>query len=120
MSKLLSRMIVHHSDDGIFAMRRGKCKLMLDNKGGSGRGNKELKTNPIINNADMLLFDMEKDRVESTNLSGQYPEVVESLKKELAEIIQKGRSTPGAPQRNDPLPVNEKWTQIDPVRKYMN
>ena len=32
-------MIVHHSDKGAFAVRRGKWKLMLDNYGGFRRKN---------------------------------------------------------------------------------
>ena len=41
------------------------------------------------------------------NLSTKYPEVVESMKKELAGIIKNGRSTPGAAQKNDPFDEKE-------------
>lgn len=110
-----SRMIVHHSDRGYFAVRKGKWKLMLENKGGSGRRNP--KDKPVINNADVLLFDMEKDPEESTNLSGEYPELVEELQQQLAEIIKSGRSTPGAPQPTDLGKVE--WPQIDILKQYL-
>ena len=42
----------------------GKWKLPLDNRGGSRRQNP--KDKPVINSAGVLLFDMEKDAVEST------------------------------------------------------
>lgn len=109
------RMIVHHSDLGYFAVRRGKWKVMYHNQGGSNRRNP--KDKPVINNADILLFDMEKDPEESTNLSGVYPEVVEELTRELAQVIQTGRSTPGTPQPTDVGKVE--WPQIDIVKKYL-
>lgn len=111
------RMIVHHSDAGVFAIRRGKWKLMFDEQGGSRRRNP--KDQPVVNSSEFLLFDMENDEIESTNLYAEYPGIAESLKKQLAEIIMTGRSTPGEPQKNDPVSKGEKWPQIDPVRQYM-
>ena len=112
------RGVVHHSDSGVFAIRRGKWKLLFDSKGGSRRQNP--KDKPVINSADLILFDMEKDAVESTNLSAQYPEVVTDLKKLLAHYINNGRSTPGAPQKNDPAEGRKTWQQIDVVREFLN
>lgn len=111
------RIITHHSDKGIFAIRKGKWKLMLDNKGGSPRKNP--KDQPVINNASMLLFDMETDPRASTNLSGQYPEVVELLKKDLASIVKAGRSTPGPDQPSDYADPSVKWKQLAPIRGYL-
>ncbi|GAA3615039.1 arylsulfatase [Flavivirga amylovorans] len=113
------RLIVHHSDKGVYAVRKGKWKLLLDNKGGSNRGKVEQITRPITNMSDLLLFDMETDETETTNLSLQYPEIVEDLKKELAIIIENGRSTKGEVQKNDPYPSAIKWHQIDLLRPYM-
>ncbi|MHC4507654.1 MAG: sulfatase-like hydrolase/transferase [Planctomycetota bacterium] len=113
-----NRGIVHHSDGGIFAIRRGKWKLMLDNKGGSRRQNP--KDKPVINSAELLLFDMEKDPVATTNLSTEYPEVVTELKKLLADYINKGRSTPGAPQKNDPMLRKKEWIQTDVIKDYLH
>lgn len=118
IEKAEGRMIVHHSDKGVYAIRRGKWKLMFDNQGGSNRRNP--KDQPVINNSEYLLFDMEEDEVESTNLYAENPEVVESLKEQLAELIESGRSTPGEPLKNDPMKENEAWKQIDMVREYMD
>ena len=118
MLNVNERMIVHHSDVGIFAVRKGKWKLMLDNRGGSKRGNES--KNPVINPADVFLFDMDNDEKETTNLSLELPEVVESLKKELAEMIVKGRSTPGKNQESDVKNPKLKWPEIDLIRQYIN
>jgi arylsulfatase A-like enzyme len=113
-----TRGIVHHSDVGVFAIRKGKWKLHLDNKGGSRRTNP--KDLPVINSADLLLFDMENDAAESTNLSAQHPEVVEDLKQLLADHINRGRSTPGQKQKNDPPNGNKRWHQTDAISEYLD
>ena len=87
--------------------------------GGSRRGVNEQKSKPVINSADHLLFDMQKDESETTNLLHQHPEVVESLKKEFANVIKAGRSTPGVPGENDPIRKGETWTQIDILDEYL-
>ena len=109
------RGVVHHSDAGIFSIRRGKWKLMFDAKGGSRRSNP--KDKPVKNSAEFLLFDMEKDEVESTNLSEERPEVVKELKMLLADYINKGRSTPGAVQKNDP--AEKDWKQIEVISEFL-
>ena len=45
------RGVVHHSDSGVFAIRSGKWKLLLDDVGGSRRSNP--KDKPIIDSADI-------------------------------------------------------------------
>ena len=113
-----TRGVVHHSDAGVFAIRRGKWKLLFDNRGGSRRTNP--KDKPVINSTDLLLFDMEKDAVESTNLSAEYPEVVESLKKLLADYINRGRSSPGIPQKNDPMEGKKTWEQVQLIEEFLD
>jgi len=113
-----NRGVVHHSDSGQFSIRRGKWKLLFDDHGGSRRTNP--KDKPVINSADLLLFDMEKDAVESTNVSSEHPEVVKELKMLLADYVNNGRSTPGPTQQNDPIRGKKKWAQIDVVREYLN
>jgi len=108
------RGVVHHSDSGVFSVRRGKWKLLFDSKGGSRRTNP--KDKPVKNSAEFLLFDMEKDEIESTNLSQEYPEVVKELKMLLADYINNGRSTPGAVRQNDPA---NRWNQVDVVREFL-
>lgn len=114
--ELPGRAVIHHSDSGVFAIRSGKWKLMLDNKGGSRRNNP--KDKPVIDNADLLLFDMEKDERATTNLSNKYPEVVEKLKKQLADYVNNGRSTQGAPQSNEAS--KNPWSQLKPVENFLN
>lgn len=105
------RMIVHHSDNGFFSVRQGKWKLSFKNDGGSRRRNP--KDKPVINNSEYLLFDMENDPEESTNLYAENPEVVTQLKKELATMIRNGRSTPGAKQPTDLNDPKLDWPQIE-------
>lgn len=112
------RLVIHHSDKGIFSVRRGKWKLMFDDFGGSGRGDPRRKE-PIQDAAPLQLFDMDNDAVENVNLARDYPEIIETLKKDLAKIIKRGRSTPGPElpsDYNDPL---VKWPQLDVVRTYL-
>lgn len=115
ISGVADRLIVHHSDRGIFAVRRGKWKMLLDDKGGSPRGGWEEPS--VVNNSNHLLFDMERDPAETINLSLENSEVMESLKQGLAELIRKGRSTPGVDQPTDL--ETAKWPQIDMLRDYL-
>ena len=91
---------------------------MFDNIGGSNRGDPR-KSEPIKDNQNLLLFDMENDATENINLAIQKPGVVEKLKQSLADIIKSGRSTKGKKQQNDPLPEGQKWPHINVVTKYL-
>jgi len=110
------RGVVHHSDSGVFAMRSGKWKLLLDDVGGSRRSNP--KDKPVIDSADIILFDMENDERETKNLSQKYPEVVEAMKKQLADYVNNGRSTPGMPVVNDA--GGKSWVELWPLKDYLN
>ncbi|WP_298365808.1 arylsulfatase [uncultured Lutibacter sp.] len=116
--ELKVRAVVHHSDVGIFSVRYGKWKLMFDNYGGSKRGDpRELE--PIKDNGSILLFNMENDAVENVNLAGKYPEIVEQLKKKLAQVIKQGRSSSG---KNQPTDINDhsvQWPQVKVVKEYL-
>jgi arylsulfatase A-like enzyme len=115
-----NRLLVHHSDKGFFALREGKWKLMLHPKAGTNRRNPKEKLNPIKNQADEMLFNMEIDVEESTNVANKHPEIVEILKKHLAEIIESGRSTPGKNQPTDLNSPSLKWKQLEVVKEYLN
>jgi len=106
--------IVHHSDAGIFAIRKGKWKLVLATNGGTRRKNP--KDKPVINPADIELFDMEKDAGETTNVQHLHPEVVDELKTLLAKYIDDGRSTEGSKQKNEP---SKSWKQIEVLDGYV-
>jgi hypothetical protein len=44
---------------------------------------------------------MSADETEQNNVQDKYPEVVQKLTRLLEKYIAEGRSTPGAPQKND-------------------
>lgn len=115
-----NRLLVHHSDKGFFSVREGKWKLMLHPEAGTNRRNPKEKLNPIKNQADEMLFNMEIDVEESTNVANKHPEIVERLKKHLAEIIESGRSTPGKKQPTDLNNPSLKWKQLEVVKEYLN
>ena len=49
----------------------------------------------------MQLYDLSADVGERTNVIEQHPDIVASLTAELEALVRNGRSTPGAPQRNN-------------------
>ena len=59
------------------------------------------------------LYDMTQDVGERTNQCQAHPEIVERLTKLLAKYVADGRSTPGAPQKNDAQIVLRK--KLDPA-----
>ena len=90
-TKKLSRpSIIHHSNDGMFAIRKGKWKFI----DGVGSGGWSLKDSLDI--APGQLYDMEKDERETTNLYNTYPEIVKEMKAILEQQKLQGYSV-GAP-----------------------
>lgn len=88
------RVWVFHSASGMFAVRKGKWKLIAG-KGAGGRGGKGPADAPAGQ-----LYDMKNDLSETTNLYEKYPEIVEELTSELKQLVENGRSTPGENQPN--------------------
>jgi arylsulfatase A len=66
--------IIHHSIDGMFAIRRGKWKF-IDGKGSGGWSSKGEASDP-----EGQLYDIENDPAESTNLFEKHPEITKELK----------------------------------------
>ena len=85
---------IFHSSNGMFAIRKGKWKL-ITGKGSGGRGGRGEKDDPAGQ-----LYDMENDVEEKNNLFSQYPEVVKTLADELEKLVENGRATPGEKQAN--------------------
>ncbi|VGO20794.1 sulfatase family protein [Pontiella sulfatireligans] len=75
--------MVHHDYSGQFGFRDGPWKLKY-NRGGNYE-----------------LHDLSADPAEKKNLYKTHPERVELMAKMLTKIVEDGRSTPGAPQKND-------------------
>jgi arylsulfatase A-like enzyme len=105
-TKPLREALVHHSIDGSFAIRHGKWKLALCP--GSGGWSRPVppsrKKNPV--NEEPIkgwvqLFDLEADPAETKNLASKHPEIVANLTALVQKYIDTGRSTPGAPQKNN-------------------
>jgi len=97
-------LVVHHSIQGKFSVRKGKWKLEFCP--GSGGW-----TNPKDGAArkkglpEIQLYNMELDEGEQNNVFEEYPDVVEELTAELQKVIAKGRSTEGTNQSND-VPID--------------
>ena len=92
--------VVHHSIQGKFAIRQGPWKLELcpGSGGWSKPGDKEAKKQGL---PAVQLYDMMQDAGERRNLAAEKPEVVKQLTALLEKYVADGRSTPGAPQKND-------------------
>ncbi|MBL9188223.1 MAG: arylsulfatase [Opitutaceae bacterium] len=113
--------LVNHSADGEFAIRDGKWKLLLCP--GSG-GWSPPTANPTqwlpAERADLSklppfqLYDLAADPAETKNLAAAHPEIVQRLGRAMRELIERGRSTPGAPQKNAPGP----WPQTAWMEKF--
>lgn len=90
--------VIHHSISGHFAYRQGKWKLLLAHGSGGWSSSREKDTRDL---PKMQLYDMENDRAETTNLSEEYPGVVQDLLQQLEADIYGGRSTKGQVSKND-------------------
>jgi arylsulfatase A-like enzyme len=98
--KPLREAIVHHSMDGRFAIRQGNWKLCLCAGSGGWSAPREAAARRASLPAAQL-YDLSRDVGETTNVAADHPEVVERLQTLLKRYIDEGRSTPGAPQKND-------------------
>lgn len=96
----LREATVHHSVNGSFSIRQGKWKLEMC-PGSGGWSYPRPKKAREMGLPPVQLYDLEKDIVEKQNVFAGHPEVVQRLTQLLTEYVQKGRSTPGRPQKND-------------------
>jgi len=98
----LREATVHHSFDGAFAIRREQWKLIF----GPGSGGwsypspfsdlEVLKQLPPIQ-----LFNLNDDPGEKHNIAEEHAKRVRELTALMESYLERGRSTPGAPQAND-------------------
>ena len=104
--------IVHHSVNGSFAFRKKEWKAVFC--AGSGGWSYPRPNDKAIDSLPQFqLYNLSSDIGEELNLQGEYPELLEEYRKELAQIVLNGRSTEGAIQENDG-PI--RWSQL----KWMN
>ena len=89
---------VYISGGGVFSIFQGPWKLEFC----SGPGGPWPKDPPPPKDAPTIqLYNLAQDPGEMYNLQGQHPEIVKRLTELLEKYIAEGRSTPGAPQKND-------------------
>ncbi|MBW7990962.1 MAG: arylsulfatase [Planctomycetes bacterium] len=88
LKKPIREATVHHSGNGMFAIRQGKWKLILGRGSGgwSGRGRPE--------DPPVQLFDMSIDVSERINRCTEHPDIVEGLTKLLQKYKVLGHSRP--------------------------
>jgi arylsulfatase A len=91
---------VHHSIDGAFTIRKGEWKLLFS--AGSGGWSSPKSNEPNYKSLPPVqLYNVKSDPGEAKNLYAEFPAVVAELTALMKKYIQDGRSTPGAPQKND-------------------
>jgi arylsulfatase A-like enzyme len=95
--------VVHHSQEGRFAIRRGRWKLCLNpGSGGMGAPTDEEALRQALPEAQ--LYDLAADPGETTNLVSTHPAEARALARLLETDVARGRSTAGPAQAND-VPV---------------
>ncbi len=96
----LREAVVHHSINGMFAIRQGPWKLALCP--GSGGWAKPGDAEALkLGLPGIQLYDLGADPAEARNVQAGHPEIVERLTRLLESYVANGRSTPGKPQAND-------------------
>jgi arylsulfatase A len=103
--------IVHHSIDGVFAVRKDNWKLIMAPGSGGWSFPRLPKDKEALDTMPSLqLYNLDTDPGELENLQAEHPATVAGLKALLTKYILDGRSTPGVPQKNDP--IDFEWKQI--------
>ena len=92
LSNPIREATVHHSGDGMFAIRQGKWKLILGR--GSGGFSKPRRIEPEGSEPKGQLYNLEEDISETINLYNQRPDIVRHLEKLLDKYKKQGRSAP--------------------------
>lgn len=90
-SKVIRQSTIHHSIDGMFAIRKGKWKY-IEGQGSGGWSKDESATK----NLTAQLYNMEADPRETTNLVEQQPKIAAELKALLTRQREQGFSRPMA------------------------
>ena len=96
----LREAAVYHSGNGSFAIQQDNWKLELC-AGSGGASSPVPKRAVAMGLPKVQLYDVAADVGEKINLQDKHPEIVQRLTALLEKYIADGRSTPGAPQKND-------------------
>lgn len=101
---------VHHSIDGQFTIRQGDWKLLLSASSGGWSAPTPTDTLALDSLPPIQLYNMKDDPSETTNVEAEHPEIVSRLRALMAKYVREGRSTTGAPQKND---GEYPWKELD-------
>jgi arylsulfatase A-like enzyme len=77
---------VHHSAQGVFAIRQGPWKLVPDDRGSGGFSQPKVIDPSRAGGPPGQLYNLEADPSETKNVYADHPEVVERLSRLLKEI----------------------------------
>jgi arylsulfatase A-like enzyme len=86
--------LVSHSVDGEFAFRDGPWKIVFK---AAGRNREESRGKPT----KVMLYNLDDDIAEQHDVAERHPDVVQRLTARLQALVDRGRSRPGSPRRND-------------------
>ncbi len=91
--------VVHHSFYGFFAIRDRECKYVV----AAGSGGWTLKEADAASQQQppVQLYNLREDVGEQINLQAEQPERVKAMHRQLRQLVDVGRSTPGPKQPND-------------------
>ncbi|MCH2176454.1 MAG: arylsulfatase [Lentisphaeria bacterium] len=104
--------LIHHSIEGMFAIRKGKFKLCrCAGSGGWSEPTEQTAVKAAL--LEVQLFDLENDPEERVNIAMQHRDIVDDLTKELHIAVIRGRTTEGLSQPNDKRVPLEKWDQLN-------
>lgn len=98
--KAIREATIHHSIDGNFAIRQGKWKLEFAPGSGGWAAPRNLAA-VEEGLPSIQLYNLNTDIGEKRNVYRKHPKVVRKLTALIQDYIEKGRSTPGVPQKND-------------------
>jgi len=98
--KPIREATIHYSLYGSFSIRHGNWKLELC-PGSGGWSEPRPKEAQKAGLPKVQLYDLSKDVGERKNVYDKNPEIVKRLTMLLQGYIDRGRSTPGMPQKND-------------------
>lgn len=101
---------VHHSIDGQFTIRQGDWKLLLSASSGGWSAPTPTDTLALDSLPPIQLYNMKDNPSETTNVEAEHSEIVSRLRALMAKYVREGRSTPGAPQKND---GEYPWKELD-------
>ena len=102
--------VIHQSNDGSLALRRGRWKLLF----AAGSGGWSFPAEPrdhayLAAQPPVQLYDLEEDPGETKNVWMEHPAIVDRMCARMRSCIERGRSTEGPVQQNE---TPDGWKQI--------